>query len=233
MTDLAHFTDEEVAGWEAEWIEGARASKVEAEIEWRRQGKVFAILDDEPSYVAPCDWETYARIPDPETPCDRVIRFDLIGGGQIKSIEHFVPWSVPGDCCPPLSHVTCYEHDLEVTAHCGDIIKRGRGKFEFANLHGPCEINHHAVVFNRGADQEVVDRVAATFRAIGIISENFFALLIGGQGCAIYNRPLRDEISRLIGVGPCCAEQWRIPHSRQAAEKRLTLRRHLLGKTTE
>jgi hypothetical protein len=42
---------------------------------------------------------------------------------------------------------------------------------------------------------------------------------------------LRDELSRLIGVGPACAKQHHIPHSKEAAETRLILRRRLLGDT--
>ena len=68
--------------------------------------------------------------------------------------------------------VICYEHELRVTAYWGDTIKRGRGKYGFANLRSPTEINHHAVVFDKGVDQDIVDCVAATFRAIGVSAEN-------------------------------------------------------------
>jgi hypothetical protein len=82
----------------------------------------------------------------------------------------------------------------------------------------------------RGRHQDLAERVASTFRLIGPLNaENFFALLDGSEGCAICGRALRDEISKLIGVGPDCARQYRVPHSREAAERRLALRRKLLG----
>ena len=61
MTEAAQFTDEEMAGSEAECIHHARQSAVEAETEWRRQGKVVAIVDDEPTYVSPGDWDSAAK----------------------------------------------------------------------------------------------------------------------------------------------------------------------------
>jgi hypothetical protein len=224
MTDVFHFAEEELDEAEALWIESALKSKAKAEAEWRRQGKVFAIVHAEPTYVSAANWDFYAEIPDPEAPCDRVIRFDLIGGGQIKSIEHFEPWPNGG-----FSNVICYDHRLRVTAHCGDSIKRARGEFVCSNLLGPAETNCYSVVFEPGTDQQIADRVAETFQAIGDSSGNFFALLLGGLHCAICKRPLRDEISRLIGVGPDCARQFHIPHCHEAAEKRLALRRKLLG----
>jgi hypothetical protein len=43
------------------------------------------------------------------------------------------------------------------------------------------------------------------------------------------SRPLRDEVSKLLGIGPDCARQWQVPHSRAAASKRLELRAKILG----
>ena len=71
--------------------------------------------------------------------------------------------------------------------------------------------------------------MAATFRLINDDADNFFALLDGSAGCAFCGRALRDEISKLIGVGPVCASQHRIPHNQEAAERRLALRRKLLN----
>ena len=77
--------------------------------------------------------------------------------------------------------------------------------------------------------QEIADRTAATLCAIDRKLENFYALLDGSNGCAICGRPLRDEISKLVGVGPECASKQNIPHNLRAAEDRLTLRKKLLG----
>ncbi len=172
------------------------------------------------------DWWIYADIPDPIVPCERIIRFDLIGGGQIKAIEKFRKHGPEPD---GFSMMIRDELELHVTAHRGDVIKHARGVYTYADLRGPGEMNCYAVVFSPDADQEIADRVAATFRAIGDSSDSFFAMLVGGLHCAFCNRPLRDELSRLIGVGPDCAQQHRIPHSHAAAEKRLVLRRGLLA----
>jgi hypothetical protein len=215
--------------YEPLWIEGALRSRAEAEAEWRRRGQTFAMVHPEPVYVSDANWDINLGIPDPPAPCDRIIRFDLIGGGQIKSIEHFVLWTCPNGWPSPPSNVIHYDHTLHVTAHCGDVVKRARGEFVVANLRGPTEINCYSVVFSPGTDQDIADRVAATFRAFGDSADNFFALLLGGLHCSFCNRPLRDELSRLIGVGPDCARQHNIPHSKEAAEKRLALRRKLLG----
>jgi uncharacterized protein DUF6011 len=239
MTDVVpHFTDEELPTdeeFEARWIESALEDKADTEAEWLNQGMVFADIEPKPVYVTAIDWWLYADIPDPPAPCDRVLRFDLIGGGQIKVIEKFVWWD---DC---LTGKPEFEPDgrrkvwapddrvLHVTAHCGDTVKRARGTYTLARPCGPCEINCYAVLFPHGTDQDIVDRVAATFRAIGDSADHFFAMLIGGLNCAFCKRPLRDELSRLIGVGPDCARQHHIPHSKEAAEKRLALRHKLLG----
>jgi hypothetical protein len=104
------------------------------------------------------------------------------------------------------------------------------------------EMSACAVVL-RGAEeglQPIADRTAATFRALTACDEahgddthpdrdRFFALLDSTRGCSICGRPLRDEVSKLVGVGPNCARLWNVPHSRAAASKRLELRTQLLG----
>ncbi len=111
------------------------------------------------TYVSAANWDINLGIPDPEAPCDRIIRvrFDR-PAANIKSIEHFVAWTPNGWPAPP-SKVICYTHDhkLHITAHCGDAIKRARGEFVVTNLRGPCEINCYAAVFflNPGTDRYV------------------------------------------------------------------------------
>jgi hypothetical protein len=231
-------TKAELDAMEADWTASALETRDETEASWRQQGKVFARVD-EPVYITAIDWDLYADVPNPPAPCERVIRLDMIGGGQVKVVEKFVWWDDPITGKPdfePDGRRRVWTHGdraLHVTAHDGDDIKRARGAFVCCDPQGPCENNCYSVVFPRGTDQTIVDRVATTFKAIGVDNvldkENFFALLAGGLGCAICGRPLRDEISKLIGVGPTCAEAFNIPHSREAAEKRLVLRRQLLG----
>jgi hypothetical protein len=68
--------------YEALWIESALKAKAEAEAEWRRRGQTFAFVHPEPTYVSASEWSFYADIPDPEVPCERILRFDLIDGGH-------------------------------------------------------------------------------------------------------------------------------------------------------
>jgi hypothetical protein len=89
----------------------------------------------------------------------------------------------------------------------------------------------HAVVFDQNTPQDIADRTAATLRAIDSNPDNFHALLDGSSGCAFCGRALKDEVSKLIGVGPDCAKQNGTPHTITAANKRLELRRKLLGIT--
>ena len=116
---------------------------------------------------------------------------------------------------------------VAVTAHDGEHVHRYAGKVELNYDCGPCEMNAVAVVFLR-APQRVVDRVASTLRAVGAGPDNFYALLDGAESSAICGRALRDEVSKLIGVGPDCARAFGIPHSIAAAERRLKLREELL-----
>jgi hypothetical protein len=79
-----------------------------------------------------------------------------------------------------------------------------------------------AVTFPRGTEQTLVDRVGRTFAAMSDVDSGgiggpdlnrILALLDGSTGCSICGRPLRDEIRKLIGVGPNCAKQYGVPHS--------------------
>jgi hypothetical protein len=66
---------------------------------------------------------------------------------------------------------------------------------------------------------------------IANIEAAFQNIADGARGCSICGRALRDKVSKLLAVGPDCARQWRIPHSRGAAPKRLELRAQILGTT--
>jgi hypothetical protein len=94
------------------------------------------------------------------------------------------------------------------------------------------EMNADAVVFNRGTPQAVADRTANILNLVWRADENFFALLDGVDRCAICNKPLRDKVSKLVGVGPDCARHYGIPHTLEAAGKRLELRKELFNDPT-
>jgi hypothetical protein len=123
--------------------------------------------------------------------------------------------------------VICHIGDdrVTITAHMPDRLHRYHG--HICSYYSDCAAS--AVVCSGNADPEIVRRAAATLRTIGPQEEVFYALLDSSTGCAICNRPLRDEVSKLIGVGPDCAKQNGIPHNMEAANPRLKLRRELLG----
>jgi hypothetical protein len=233
-------TKEEQEAWDAEcnqaeiqWRQGVIDHMREMETKWQSSGWCFAWIDPEPTYCEAGDWRflfdndgnyTHA-FPAPAEPCNRIMRFSLLGGGQIRTTERFK--ATPADWA---MHDPTYlsKIDLKVTAHTESGITIAAGeKYE-----GPhYEMNPQAVVLRWR--QDIADRAAATFRLINNELENFFALMDGSEGCAICGRSLRDEISKLIGVGPECAHKYGMPHSRQAAERRLTLRRKLLQGSPE
>jgi hypothetical protein len=212
---------EECDQFEREWLEHAALAMQASEIEWTQAGFAFAWLDPQPVYVSPIDWNVF--IPEPRAPGRRMFRFTLIGGGQICAIEHWrrVEAEAGG------SYLSDYPGPtLRVTAHVGDDVRRYRGEVKYGA--GPGDMHAMAVLF-RNTPQDIVDRVMATLRAIDCTPDNFYALLDGASTCAICGHALRDAISKLVGVGPDCARANDIPHSLEAASKRLQLRKQLLG----
>jgi hypothetical protein len=238
MSDLALNTDDfDFEPHHREWM-------VEQEREWRDAGLVVSWIDTRPKWCPVIKWSSPRRtaeldvvhspLIDPTTPCDRAWRFSLIGGGQIKIVEHWV--KSDDDELLALFPTWNSHTDLVVAAHTDDRLRVYRGK-----LDGICgEMQANAVLLRGAGDdvQAIADRAAATLRALTAEDETsavtppdrdrFYALLDGARGCSICGRPLRDEVSKLVGVGPDCAHQWRIPHSRAAASKRLQLRAQIL-----
>jgi Family of unknown function (DUF6011) len=230
---VSALTDEELRRLadeaEVEWMEDGRQSMREMERQWSALGHAFSWIDPEPTYCPLSGWNGLfddnfeSAFPNPTYPCIRIMRLSLLGGGQIRVREHFK--AIPAHWnCGPVDN--CPKTELKVVAHTpgGGIIVAFGEKY----LGWVSEVNAEAVVL-RGRDrQAIADRTASTLRLIGFQAKNFFALLDGSEGCAICGRPLRDEISKLISVGPECARKYGVPHSREAAEQRLILRRKLL-----
>jgi hypothetical protein len=233
-TESERFREEAEAA-EREWRQGSINTMQELEMNWSQLGHSFTWIDLEPTYTPVSDWSgifsddcdsngcSMYAFPGPLKPCDRIIRFNLLGGGQIRSTEHFrsspPSWRID-------SPVYLAKIDLKITAHNtdGSVVIVSGVKYE--GFHR--EINAQAVVLRSRKHQAIADRVAATFRLIDNNADHFFALMDGATGCAICGRPLKDQISKLIGVGPECAHRYRVPHSREAAERRLALRQKLL-----
>ena len=62
-------------------------AKTEGEAKWRKEGYGITWVDLQPYWVSACDWMLWLN--DPKHECIRVMRFVLIGGGQIKVQERF------------------------------------------------------------------------------------------------------------------------------------------------
>src|SRR5262245_31030239 len=178
---------------------------------WRQCNLVWAWIDEKPVWVSAVDWEPPALLPTPEKPCVRTFRLSLLGGGQIKVVEKFEPFT---DF--PELHTICYEPQLTVQAEIDGALRVCRGVISHGAVR---EMATYAVLFPPRTPQEIADRTAATLRLIGASAENFSALLARGEQCCMCHRPLRDHVSTLLGIGPDCAKQFNLPHSLEAATR--------------
>jgi hypothetical protein len=203
---------------------------------WAQCELVWSWIDERPVWVSPVHWDMEI-LPDPESETDRRIRFSMLGGGQITAIERFKLWQPPSVATvpdePPVLH--CFDRTLRVTGDAGDGLRRFSGALDNTG----CEMGASAALFLPGTPQSIADRVAATFRLltppdridISVRSpdpDNFMALLDRSERCCVCARPLHDHVSTLLGIGPDCAKQLRLPHGLEAANRILQLRRKLL-----
>jgi hypothetical protein len=204
--------------------------------QWQLEGLTFAWFRNDP------DWGKGSLCwfwnDDPQEPCHRAYRFSLIGGGQATLTEE---WRIVGlvddkgvytgnDTISKTWIGRRREGNLLVTPHVGDHVARYRGTIE---RDSSSDITADAVVFPRNTPQEIANRAAATISATACDEDAFYALLDASEGCHFCGRPLRDEVSKLVGVGPDCARKHRVPHSIEAANRRLELRRKILGEFAE
>jgi hypothetical protein len=228
-----------------------REGMAECGAKWKAEGKIFAWCKDEPEWAPHCQvfvgkfWED-EREPFPTMPCQITTWFSLIGGGRIgvvqrwqwfrathttrtKELARSYPlYKIWQDERTLLVEVSVVDHRLIVQAHTSDGLYRCTG-----NLHThQCDIFAYAAVFNGGVPQEIADRVAKTLGAVDW-KDSYYALLDSSEGCTFCGRPLRDEVSQLVGVGPDCARKHGIPHSMAAANKRLEIRRKILGEAEQ
>lgn len=75
------------------------------------------------------------------------------------------------------------------------------------------------VVVQAAADLELAKKVADYIDAIPFDDAEQMALRAYGSHCHHCNRPLKDEISKIVGFGPSCAKSLRIPHTMEFARK--------------
>jgi uncharacterized protein DUF6011 len=152
----------------------------------------------------------------------------LLGGGQIKVTEQFE--SVSSEM-PALWTTICYEPKLRVQAKTADGLVLAAGVLSHGAV---CEMSTYAVVFPKGTPQDIADRTAATLRLIDFgpePQESFAALLAHSEQCCVCRRPLVDEVSKLLGIGPDCARHLGLPHSREMANRVVKRREDLFGKS--
>ena len=84
-----------------------------------------------------------------------------------------------------------------------------------------CEMNAEIACFARGTDQRIADEVAELLVRIRDAEDQaeHVALMALSSRCNSCNRPLKDEISKIIGFGPDCAKQSGIPHTLEFARQ--------------
>ena len=207
------------------FFESACHGILQQEDYWRQCNVVWAWIDERPVWVSAADWGQI--LPDPEKPCVRQFRLSLLGGGQIKVTEKFecFLFDDPQLACDE-RQVICYEPKLRVQAETENGLRTCNGVLSHGAV---CEMSAYAVLFLPGTPQSIADRTAKTLRLIDQDVDNFSALLARGERCCICRRPLKDEVSKLLGIGPDCAKQMRLPHNLGAANRILQRRRELLG----
>lgn len=225
--DKLLMTNDELREYETECIKWVREKAIATEAKWRARGYIFTWIDPEPDWITATDWSVFAGVRDPEHPSHRVFRFRLIGGGQIRVCEKWRLFDHADDFrFGPKTW--CEARLITVFAHGGDpeILAVARGSLESTECY---EMDQDAVVLRFG-DQSVADRVAETFRAIKEHCEvGFAAALDGMKACAVCKKRLRDEISKLIGIGPTCAKRLGIEHNIAMAKRALEIRRRRFG----
>lgn len=199
---------------------------------WQQCGLTWTWIDERPVWVSPVDWN-FDILPDPKSATNRRFRFTLLGGGQITVIERFRPWPLTAE---PESKFYCFHPDLRVTTDAGEGLRRFNGMIDRVSY----GMGAKAALFLPGTPQSIADRVAAIFRLLicahligtNVRSpdpDNFSALLDRSERCCVCGRALRDHVSTLLGIGPDCAKQMRLPHGLAVADKILQRRRELLG----
>ena len=252
VIDGKQMTEEE---WDKEWKEywdvelpaAVRDDMAECETAWRAQGLTWSwIGGDKRDELVWLDGDWYF-LEDPKRPCRRIVRLSL-RGGQLRVIDRYDKYhgAFDAECkgadCYCVGHPTREVHrytrlpsgsyavaasSLRVTVEReGRLHRYGGDKIETRTR----EATRTAVVFQSGTPQEVADQAAKTLELTGMDhADNFYALLDGSNRCAICRRTLRDPISKLVAVGPECATKYGIPHTMEAANRRLELRKKLLG----
>jgi hypothetical protein len=243
-TNIVATTNDEFDYDFARWC---RDHMAEEEAMWTQLGFSVAWIDTHPKWLSVTAWGCPIYIlPDPNRPIKRMWRFTLIGGGQLRITEHWTnrrvvcPFGLDGLKEDWVIHdgeqVWHEKTTLKVTAHVGGRLLLKRGELDGAIR----EMSAYAILLvgEDAQTQSIAERAAATLRALADDEtgdctsperDRFFALLDGSVGCAVCGRPLVDEVSKLLAIGPDCARALNRPYSRAEAGRRLELRRQILN----
>ncbi len=211
-------TKEECDEYEREW----RAACItrSAELEAIHHNLVW--VDPEPEWVSATSWiDELDKLVTPPTEGDTfktAIRLMLPGGSPRDEVRitvefrrgepHIVPW-FPND---PTLRVTVFADDGAQRWHAGRISNEAN------------EIDRSYIT---GLPVPVAERVAALIRTIALTATWDAAGLLRAiqphradrLSCICCARPLRDEVSKAIGIGPDCAAGLGIPHNLSTAHK--------------
>jgi hypothetical protein len=241
---------EQEYSWKVKLPEGLRQDKRKAEADWKHRKEVWSWIGAEDWQFGFLGWEFLNH---PERACRRIVRLSLPEGGQLRVIETFRLYhdervfphheACEGEKCMcsvwptyPICDFHTYPERvihayLVATVEVDGSLRRFRGTLQDTY---PGEMSASAVVFSSSTPQIIADRCAKILDLTMMQGDgkNFFALLDGVDRCAICRHPLRDPISKLVAVGPDCAEKFGVPHTLEAAQKRLELRKKLLSITS-
>jgi hypothetical protein len=206
--------------------EGVNRKAAALEQHWLTANLPFCWIEHQPNFmIAQHFWDM--ALPRIIKPTRRILRFALPGGGQIRVSEKHVRFQF---------RLVDYEDivmdgdpQLMITPHHHDQVLRIRGSLQITRYH---EMDRSAVVLQCGSPPGLAERVAATLRVIEF-PDDIFALLDGTHGCAICGRTLRDEVSKLLYIGPECARKLGRPHNLLAASAIVARRQVLLQRAAQ
>ena len=87
------------------------------------------------------------------------------------------------------------------------------------------------VILPNGTPQDVADRVATAYSKIITLGmpDDYPVVMPLRDSCMYCSRPLTDQVSKVIGIGPVCSQRMGLAHSPDAANRILQRRHQLLG----
>jgi hypothetical protein len=164
MTEALNHIANDADDYQYDFETSHREWMVQQEREWRAAGFTVSWIDTRPKWLSVINWSWPNDVPhewpliDPDRPCRRTWRFSLIGGGQIKVIEHWVESKQP----PPISGIWNPRIEIVVAAHGDDRLRIYRGEID--DILG--EMQAAAVLLRGGHEdiQAVADRAATPWQ---------------------------------------------------------------------